>query len=412
MKRIVAFAVGSYGDCEPFIELGTEMLHRGYKFTIVSFIDHRKRILNRGIDFLPIHGDLKEMTRRLLSESTGAKNSMYGLKDMLEKSPQLYNDFLRGAKCADLIIYMQFGALAYHFAEAFGIPCVRTMVYPFDVTGAYSSMFPQFTDSPIKSKISYIASDIMMNMISVKTANVYRKKLGLGKWNYLRFYKKMHGKRLLTLYQFSDVLAPKDPAWGERVHLTGPWFCQDHAEYQPDPDLEKFLNSGDKPIFVGFGSMVYSKMEILQKILMKAISNVGMRAVFCSFSTKFKSDSNNENFFFADYVPYDYLFDRVCAVVHHGGCGTTHLGLMHGLPTLVLSFGGDQDFWGDQIHRLGAGPPVIRVNHEKVTVSRLEEAFMKIKSGIYNERAFQLGKKIGKESGVVRAADLLEHELL
>lgn len=181
MKRIVAFVVGSYGDCEPFIELGTEMIRRGYKFTIVSFTDHRERILNRKIDFLPIHGDLKEMTRRLLSESTGAKNSMDGLKDMLENTPQLYDDFLDGAKHADLIIYMQFGALAYHFAEAFNIPCVRTLVYPFDVTGLYSSMFPQFTDSPLKSKVSYIASDFMMNMISVKTANMYRKKTWTGK---------------------------------------------------------------------------------------------------------------------------------------------------------------------------------------------------------------------------------------
>lgn len=222
----------------------------------------------------------------------------------------------------------------------------------------------------------------------------------------------MHGERLLTLYQFSEVLAPKDPAWGERVHLTGPWFHQDKIKYQPDSKLEEFLKNGDKPIFVGFGSMVYRKMEKLQKMLMEAISNVKMRAVFCSFSTKFNSENNDQNFFFADYVPYDFLFDRVCGAVHHGGCGTTHLGLMHGLPTLVLSFGGDQDFWGDQIHRLGAGPSMIRVNHEDVTVSRLEEALREIKSGMYTERAVQLGKKIGSKSGVVLAADLLERELL
>lgn len=47
-------------------------------------------------------------------------------------------------------------------------------------------------------------------------------------------------------------------------------------------------------------------------------------------------------------IPHDWLFDneRVAAVVHHGGAGTTAIGLAKGRPTVVVPFFGDQGFWG------------------------------------------------------------------
>ena len=47
-------------------------------------------------------------------------------------------------------------------------------------------------------------------------------------------------------------------------------------------------------------------------------------------------------------VPHDWLFDneRVSAVVHHEGAGTTAVGLAKGRPTVVVPFFGDQGFWG------------------------------------------------------------------
>lgn len=43
-------------------------------------------------------------------------------------------------------------------------------------------------------------------------------------------------------------------------------------------------------------------------------------------------------------IPHDWLFaeNRVKAVCHHGGAGTTAIGLRNGLPTIVVPFFGDQ----------------------------------------------------------------------
>ena len=41
-------------------------------------------------------------------------------------------------------------------------------------------------------------------------------------------------------------------------------------------------------------------------------------------------------------VSHDWLLPQCCAVIHHGGAGTTAAGLSYGLPTLVCPFFGDQ----------------------------------------------------------------------
>ena len=54
--------------------------------------------------------------------------------------------------------------------------------------------------------------------------------------------------------------------------------------------------------------------------------------------------------------PHDWLFKQVAAVVHHGGAGTTAIGLRLGKPTVIIPFFGDQGFWARMVHVAGAGP--------------------------------------------------------
>ena len=51
--------------------------------------------------------------------------------------------------------------------------------------------------------------------------------------------------------------------------------------------------------------------------------------------------------------PHDWLLPQTCAVIHHGGAGTTAAGLRYGLPTLVCPFFGDQPFWGAMVEKAG-----------------------------------------------------------
>lgn len=139
--RITAITLGSYGDIMPFVILGKELINRGYKYRIATFENYKDIIEKNGMTFLRISGDADEMVGLLLGNSNNTcSEGMNGIGFLLEKYPQLYNDFLRACIKSDLIIYMQFGALAYHFAEKFHIPVIRTFAFPFDVTKKYCSL--------------------------------------------------------------------------------------------------------------------------------------------------------------------------------------------------------------------------------------------------------------------------------
>ena len=56
--------------------------------------------------------------------------------------------------------------------------------------------------------------------------------------------------------------------------------------------------------------------------------------------------------YYVEDVPHSWLFPRCAAVVHHGGAGTTHAGLQAGKPSLIVPFGGDQEFWGTLVAEL------------------------------------------------------------
>lgn len=408
-KMITAFAVGSYGDVEPFIFLGKELKRRGHAFKIVTFPDHQKRILDNGLQYGYLHGSLEEMTRRLLSESGGASESLRGLKDILEKTEHLYEDFYESCKEADVVIYMQFGALAYHFAEKFNKTCVRTFVFPYDPTSQYSAMFPEIKDKTLICRLTYIMCDVMMNIASLKTVKRWRKQLGLSSWHLFRFYKKRNKKRITTIYQYSGVLAPADKKWGDDIHLTGIWADTMKSDYTPAKELIDFLNRGDLPIYIGFGSMVYGKMNELQHMIAAALKILNIRAVYVG-----RQDDQyvgGEHIYCSEFIPFDWLFPRVRAVVHHGGCGTTHLGLKYGRPTAILAFGGDQMFWGKRIAVIGAGPMPLYVNRGEVTVDSLIEKFSDLLNNDYDSSAVKAGAKISRERGVTAAADIVEEHL-
>src|SRR5690606_2005861 len=55
-------------------------------------------------------------------------------------------------------------------------------------------------------------------------------------------------------------------------------------------------------------------------------------------------------------APYEKLFPRVKAIIHHGGIGTTAECLRAGKPMMICPIlypVGDQQFWGRQVYKKG-----------------------------------------------------------
>lgn len=107
--------------------------------------------------------------------------------------------------------------------------------------------------------------------------------------------------------------------------------------------------------------------------------------------------------------PHDWLFRHVSCVVHHGGAGTTAAGLALGRPTVVVSFFGDQLFWGSIVGRSGAGPRA--VPYKELTIQKLANAIKKALEERTKARANEIGEQMRNESGVENAVHSFHRHL-
>ena len=148
------------------------------------------------------------------------------------------------------------------------------------------------------------------------------------------------------------VLAPWRGAAGLGVVQTGAWALQDD---RPLPaDLLTFLDGGEKPVYVGFGSM-RTVNEDSARVAVAAIRAQGRRTVIGRGWAGLDVIDGQSDCFVVEEVNHQKLFNQVAAVVHHGGAGTTTTAFRAGTPQVVVPQGGDQAYWAGRASELGVG---------------------------------------------------------
>ena len=405
--KITAVAIGSRGDVQPFVELGKELKRRGHQYRIGAFPRFREYVEENGLEFAPINGDGDLMMRLLLSECKDGLDYLKGLKILYRKNPEMTDQAYEAIKGSDVVLYILLGGFVRHACDVLHIPCVRCFFYPFDRTNKYSVQIPEMKRNTPAVGFTYTENEIGMNMVTRSLLNDWRVKHGLKKWHLTSSYLKQEGKPVLTLYAFSEMLVPREEKWGEHIHITGNWMTESVTDYEPDEKLREFLESGELPIYIGFGSIVYKDMEKVQKTIYTAVTETGIRAVMSSGWMKWET-APNPNICYVDFVPHEWLFRHVKGVVHHGGAGTTAAGLRCGCPTFVMSFGGDQLFWGLQVAERNLGPAPVDIHSGKWTYGDIKNGLLELKNGKYTETAKVFGERFAKENGCKNAADVLE----
>lgn len=410
--RITAITLGSYGDIMPFVILGKELINRGYEYRIATFENYKDIIEKNGMTFLRISGDADEMVGLLLGNSNNTcSEGMNGIGFLLEKYPQLYNDFLGACIKSDLIIYMQFGALAYHFAEKFHIPVIRTFAFPFDVTKKYCSLLDTMKRNSLYCYFGNVMCQMMMSWAAMKTVNIWRKRLGLKRMGKFGNYRKINGKKIITLYQYDNILANKDKNWGTHIYLTGNWInpITDKESSGVGP-LHRFIEEQKGVVYVGFGSMNYNKIEELYHIIIKILLKTNKGIIVpesCKDLIKKEFVNESHRIYMIGYIPFEQFIGKIDAAIHHGGNGTVHACLRNGTPQLIMAFGADQIFWGGQCFYLGIGPAPINIK-KKIDETELEKQIRDlINNNIYKKNSLKLSSEVS-EDGVKTAADIIQ----
>ncbi len=411
--HITIFALGSRGDVQPAIALGQGLERVGHTVRLAAGDNFRDWVYEHGLDFAPLGIDIREVmnTSAGIAWTQGGANPVQALRSMRALIDDYMNDALPYMidACRDTDVLI--GAFLSDpyleaIAEKLNLPHISASLQPYKPSrvGASSltALLPHRT-----TVINYTAGLLAQRVlwwISQPSVNALRTQyLSLPPHTYRSFQKALSS--IPIVYGFSAHVVPPAPEWDDFTRVSGYWFLDEPSEWQPPAGLQHFMDAGDRPVYIGFGSMPDANPEATFKLIIDALNRAGLRGVIGGGWAGLKG-SASDHVYLLDYAPHSWLFARMAVNVHHGGAGTTAAALRAGVPTLIVPHMGDQSFWANRAYGLGVSPkPLPR---HKLTAELLAERLREAVSDTpMRDRAAALGEKIRAENGVATAVDTI-----
>ncbi|OTA60831.1 glycosyltransferase family 1 protein, partial [Hypoxylon sp. EC38] len=421
--NIVIMVIGSRGDAQPFLKIGKvlkeEYGHRVRIATHPAFRDFVEK--DSGLEFFSVGGDPSELMafmvknpgmiptletvkagdigRRRAAMAEMFEGFWRACINATDNEKDVHNLKMMGAMdpfVADAIIANPPSFAHVHCAEALGIPLHLMFTFPYTPTQAFphplASIKKSNVDPGYTNFISYPLVEMMVWQGLGDLVNNFRvKTLGLDPVSTLWAPGATYRLHVPFTYLWSPGLVPKPEDWGDEIDVAGFVFLDLASSFKPPEDLVKFLDNGETPIYIGFGSIVVDDADRFTEMIFEAVRLAGVRALVSKGWGGLGQDNVPENIYMLDNTPHDWLFPRVRACVIHGGAGTTAIALKCGKPTMVVPFFGDQHFWGSMVGNAGAGP--MPVPYKKLTAEGLAEG---IKYCLTDE-ALEAAQKIAKD---------------
>ena len=407
--NITILTYGSRGDVQPFIPLSLGLFSRGHSVKLAAPARFKSLVEEQQIPFVPLAGEPEELSRLLNDSGTNMMKTVRGLMDhAIEIGADILQQAEKACQDADLIIHTFMHCIGAHtLAREKNIPDIHIQLFPmFTPTGDYPNI--SLPDLKIRSLNRW--THVFSHQIAFWTSRLgyeqVRRRIGIPRRKlYSPFVEDPLRPPTPVLCAWSPSIIPPSSDWFPAVHVTGYLFGNHDAGYQVPDELQKFLDAGEAPICVSFGSMLNRDAEKIDGIIREAIRQTDHRAIILSGWSDIKNLST-KNILYMDAVPHQWLLPRCKMIIHHGGAGTTSAGLRAGIPNLVIPHTADQPFWGIRVHDIGAGPKPIAV--KKLSVQNLTRAIAEGDNGVIRKRAQAIGQALRSEDGVGTCVQWIE----
>ncbi|KAH8653737.1 sterol glucosyltransferase [Xylariales sp. PMI_506] len=433
LLNIVIQVVGSRGDVQPFIALGTQLQRHGHRVRLATHDVFRDFVHeSSALEFFPIGGDPADLMAYMV-KNPGLIPNMKSLRaGDIQRKRKMVATMLDGCwrSCiepdpetglrfvADAIIANPPSFAHIHCAEALAIPVHLMFTMPWSPTRAYPH---PLADIKIKSAgVSDEAANYLSHVIVEwmtwqglgDVINKWRETIDLEPVPFSEGPSLVATQKIPFTYCWSPALVPKAFDWPAHIDVCG-FFFRDVPTFTPNESLQEFLADGPPPVYFGFGSIVIDDPSKLTSVILDAVKKTGVRALISRGWSKLGlvdgQEINNKDIMLLDDCPHEWLFQHVAAVVHHGGAGTTACGLRFGIPTTIVPFFGDQPFWGKMVAAAGAGPDPIQ--HRALNSENLTEAVRFCLRPEALAAAKEIAEKMQRESGVRRAVQSFHAQL-
>ncbi len=419
--KLTIIALGSRGDVQPCVALGRGLADVGYAVRIVTLESFEAMVRQQGLEFFAVEGDAQALTNEMISRQMNGKGldllHMYrGIMRTFGAITESYRKSFSAEELRDsgaILCQLPGGFYGYDLAEALCVPYFALSVIPQEITGAWPlALLPsRFSLGGWYNRLTYRFGQQLAWQPFRKPINQFRQQLGLRPasfwWGNIR---RMARERVPVIQGFSEHVIPTQPEWGDHVHTTGYWTL-DESDWVPSDELMAFLAAGSAPVFIGFGSMSVPDPQATTALILDALDQSGQRGILHAGWARLGTANLPDTVFSLEYAPYNWLFPRMAAVIHHGGSGTTGLALQSGVPSMVVPFTADQLFWGRRTRDLGVGPAPIPFS--KLTATNLAEAIMVLSQDENMlRRAVQLRDAMVRENGVQKAVEIIHGYLM
>jgi UDP:flavonoid glycosyltransferase YjiC (YdhE family) len=415
--KIIINTFGTRGDVQPYIALARGLGQAGHSVRILTHQIFEHFVRDYDLDFYPLDLDPREvMVNQALSEL--GNNTIRITRWMKENFKPVLREIFEitqtASQDAELMLNSGLSFAGWHISEKMGIPSLAAFLWPMTPSrhflGAVGKTPPKWL--PFRGLVNYYTTKLFNQLfynLMLPSVNECRVEvLGIRPMKACEYWVLDSPQNPTPIiYGYSSIVVPKPSDWSNNQQISGYWFLNTAKGYTPEKKLLEFLEKGEPPVYIGFGSLVEHNQAQIQQIVIDALRKNNRRGILQSGWSGFGSQNLPDSVLLIDATPHDWLFPRMAAVVHHGGAGTTATGLRAGIPNVILPAFGDQFFWGRRVQELGVGPgPIPR---KKLTADRLANAIhLAVTEKIIRDNAHRIGRQIRGENGVENAVEMIE----
>ncbi|WP_433432037.1 glycosyltransferase [Nonomuraea sp. CA-141351] len=399
--RPLLITVGSRGDVQPFLALARGLLAAGHQPVLAAPRRFEPLAAGHGVEFAPLNDEMFALQDSVKGQGvraaiTAARSVRPILRRLLDDQAAL------AARQADAVVYHPKSLAGPYVAEKLGVPALAGLLIPLYVpTSAFPSpIFPVRPPAPLNRASWRVTAAIEAPYRG--TIRTWRAEaLGL-RDGFLPMAELVRTGSVL--HAWSPHLLPAPADWPDSARPTGFWTMPADDTWTPPERLARFLELGEPPVYVGFGSSTTGDPEALTATVLEAARLSGRRAVLATGWGALRAGAADaDDVLVIEEAPHDWLLPRVAVAVHHGGVGTVAAALRAGVPQVVRPFVGDQPFWAARLHYLGIAPPALS---GRLTSERLAAAIDTAQQLAPAARA--LAAHVAAEDGVATAVARVE----
>jgi vancomycin aglycone glucosyltransferase len=355
MMRVLLSTIGSRGDVQPLVALALELRALGHEVRLCVPPDFKEWIEGLGFAATPIGPELRKLTAAA-PPPTATPPDPERRRQLAEASVAAQFETVAAAAsgCDVIVAATALQIAARSVAEKQGIRYVFAGYCPAVFPSPHHAPPPlpplpgqAEPAAPVGNRELWARDAARFTALFGGALNSRRSALGLAPVDDVRSH--VFGEQ--PWLAADATLAPwPDPA-DRSVFQTGAWILADDRPLSPE--LTSFLDSGEPPVYFGFGSM--RAPQELGRLMLDAARAVNRRAIVSRGWADLSLPDAEPGCFVIDEVNQQALFRRVAAVVHHGGAGTTTAAALAGAPQVIVPQLYDQHYWAARIQDLGIG---------------------------------------------------------